>query len=151
MKRILLRGLTLRICSTISRIVAEPEPLSLMPGPTPTLSRCAPTTMTLFGSPSRVSATTFEVSYVPGRQSTFRRAVSPVAPFSTPLASTDAELSFPATDGIEIPSTLIHVPPAASKKKIAPAPNCCAPKNFVPSEHDAPSCRSTIAPAGMPA
>ena len=61
MKRTLLRGFTLRICSAISRIVAEPEPLSLMPGPTPTLSRCAPTTMTLSGSPSRVSAITFDV------------------------------------------------------------------------------------------
>jgi hypothetical protein len=31
-----------------------------MPGPTPTLSRCAPTTITLFGSPSGVSAMTFD-------------------------------------------------------------------------------------------
>ena len=32
MKRTLLRGFTLDICSAISRIVAEPDPLSLMPG-----------------------------------------------------------------------------------------------------------------------
>ena len=50
-----------------------------------------------------------------------------------------------------MPVTLIHVPSAALKKTIAPAPNCCAPKNFVPREHDAPSCRSTIAPCGIPA
>ena len=80
-----------------------------MPGPGPTLSRCAPTTITLFGSPSRVSAITFDVGYVPGRQSIFRRAVNrshpsrrrwPARPRSQP----------PATDGIEIPVTLIHVP-----------------------------------------
>lgn len=94
---------------------------------------------------------TFEVGYVPGRQSTFRRAVRPVRPFSTPLASAVAESRRPATDGIAMPVTLIQVPPAASKKKIAPAPSCCAPKNFVPSVHDVPACRSTIAPCGMPA
>jgi hypothetical protein len=67
------------------------------------------------------------------------------------LASAVAESSRPATDGIEVPSTLTHVPPAASKKKIPPALNCCAPKNFVPSEHDVPICKITIAPAGIPA
>jgi hypothetical protein len=50
-----------------------------------------------------------------------------------------------------VPVTLIQVPPAASKKTIAPAPSCCAPKNYVPRLHEVPSCRSTIAPAGIPA
>ena len=61
MKRTLLRGFTFVICSAISRIVAEPEPLSLIPGPTPTESRWAPTTITLFGSPLVVSAMTLVV------------------------------------------------------------------------------------------
>ena len=46
---------------------------------------------------------------------------------------------------------LIQIGSATSKKTIALAPNCWAPKNFVPSEQDAPSCRSTIAPCGIPA
>jgi hypothetical protein len=52
-----------------STSVADPEPLSLMPGPGPTLSRCAPTTTTLFGSPPRVSAITFSVGVSPTRYS----------------------------------------------------------------------------------
>jgi hypothetical protein len=39
MKRTLLRGLTFVSCSAISKIVAEPDPLSLIPAPTPTESR----------------------------------------------------------------------------------------------------------------
>ena len=87
MKRTALRGLTFSICSAISRIVPEPEPLSLMPGPSSTPSRCAPTTITLSARPD-VCATTLRV----GRfgivtRSTFTRAVRPVGPLRTPLRS----------------------------------------------------------------
>jgi hypothetical protein len=51
MNRTLFRGWNLPISSAISRIAAEPEPLSLMPEPVPTLSRWAPTAITLSGSP----------------------------------------------------------------------------------------------------
>jgi hypothetical protein len=47
MKRTALRGSVFCIASAISRIVPLPETLSLMPGPSSTLSRWAPTTMTL--------------------------------------------------------------------------------------------------------
>ncbi len=49
-----------------------------------------------------------------------------------------------------MPATLIQTGPSAAKKRIALAPNCCAPKNFVPRLHEVPSCRSTIAPCGHP-
>ena len=53
-----LRGFALSsvISSAISISVPEPEPLSLMPGPSSTLSRCAPTTIVRSGSPESVSA-----------------------------------------------------------------------------------------------
>jgi hypothetical protein len=47
--------------SAISSSAAEPLPLSLMPGPSTTESRCAPTTSTLSASPLGVSAVTFHV------------------------------------------------------------------------------------------
>src|SRR5687767_6836042 len=50
-KRTWLRSLTLAICSAVSRIAAEPDPLSLIPGPAGTESRCAPAITTLFGFP----------------------------------------------------------------------------------------------------
>ena len=61
MKRTLLRSFILLMCLAISSSAAEPDPLSLMPEPGPTLSRWAPTTITLFGSPVLVSAMTFWV------------------------------------------------------------------------------------------
>ena len=47
-----------------------------MPGPVPTLSRCAPTTTTLFGSPPRVSAITFSVGVEAGPPLDAQRAPS---------------------------------------------------------------------------
>ena len=46
----MLTGFTFDICIAVSSSAAEPEPLSLMPGPDSTLSRCAPamTTLSLF-------------------------------------------------------------------------------------------------------
>ena len=41
-----------------SRLYAEPEPLSLIPGPAGTESRCEPWTTTRFGSPPLLSAST---------------------------------------------------------------------------------------------
>jgi hypothetical protein len=49
------------ISSAISRIVDVPEPLSLMPGPSTTESRWAPTTVTSSALPAGVSASTFQV------------------------------------------------------------------------------------------
>ncbi len=63
MNRSLFRGLTFFICSAMSRIVAEPDPLSSMPAPK-IASRCASTTRTLFGSPPLDSAITFQSSRV---------------------------------------------------------------------------------------
>jgi hypothetical protein len=54
----LLRGFTLAIWRAVSRIAALPEPLSLMPGPAFTESRCAPTMTTLFALPPTDSAST---------------------------------------------------------------------------------------------
>jgi len=53
-----LRGLrgSWAICSAISISVLVPEPLSLMPGPSSTESRCAPTTVVRSGLPVGVSA-----------------------------------------------------------------------------------------------
>ena len=66
-------------------MAALPEPLSLMPGPSGTLSRWAPTMTTLRGSPRRVSAIT--LSSVPSTraESTLSRMVAPgVAASSLP-------------------------------------------------------------------
>ena len=50
--------LSLAIRMAVSSRNADPEPLSLMPGPSGTESRCAPMIVTLSGSPDRVSART---------------------------------------------------------------------------------------------
>jgi hypothetical protein len=42
----------------VSTMAAVPDPLSSMPGPASTLSRCAPSMTTLSGSPLRVSPIT---------------------------------------------------------------------------------------------
>ena len=60
-KRSLLVVFIFAICSATSRMVAEPLPLSLMPGPSVTESRWAPTITTLSGSPPLDSAKTFWV------------------------------------------------------------------------------------------
>jgi hypothetical protein len=49
------------ISSAISRIVEEPLSLSLIPGPSGTESKCAPTITVRSVRPVLVSATTFEV------------------------------------------------------------------------------------------
>ena len=54
----------LDICSAVSRMVAEPLPLSLMPGPSTTESRCAPTTTVRPLRPVGVSAITLYVGRV---------------------------------------------------------------------------------------
>src|SRR4051794_2056740 len=107
MKRILFFGLTPRSPCANSTSAAEPEPLSLMPGPGPTLSRCAPTTTTLFGSPPRVSAITFSVGVAPVRSSTRKRAVLPTSPCATPPASDCTVATCAATIGMSIPAPVI--------------------------------------------
>ena len=47
-KRSVFCGLWFASCSATSRIAALPDPLSLMPGPASTESRCAPAITTLF-------------------------------------------------------------------------------------------------------
>ena len=47
------------MASAMARMPAEPVPLSLMPAPSGTPSRCAPTTTVFPGSPVPVSARTF--------------------------------------------------------------------------------------------
>ena len=63
MKRTWLVGLTLSlaICSASSICVAEPEPSSLMPGPSGTESRWAPEMIVRSVRPVVVSATTLRV------------------------------------------------------------------------------------------
>jgi hypothetical protein len=46
-KRTVLAGFSFAICCAVSRMAALPEPLSLMPGPASTESRCAPAITTL--------------------------------------------------------------------------------------------------------
>ena len=53
-----------RAGSRRSRIAAVPDPLSLIPGPSPTESRCAPTTTCFVGSPFLLVASTLNVSTV---------------------------------------------------------------------------------------
>ena len=63
MKRTWLVGLmpSLAICSATSICVAEPEPSSLMPGPSGTESRCAPEMIVRSVRPVVVSAITLRV------------------------------------------------------------------------------------------
>ena len=86
-----LAWLKLAICSAISRMVAEPLPLSLMPGPASTLSRCAPTTTTLPGSPFLVSARMLTVRRISDSVlvNTCSVTVGPPRPWST-IASPSA-------------------------------------------------------------
>ena len=70
---------------------AEPDPLSLMPGPASTLSRCAPTTTTLPGSPFLVSARMLTVRRISDSVlvNTCSVIVGPSRPWST-IASPSA-------------------------------------------------------------
>jgi hypothetical protein len=61
----------------VSSSAALPLPLSLMPAPSWTLSRCAPAMTTLSGLPLRVSARTFHVVRVSAVKSTSTRTVAP--------------------------------------------------------------------------
>ena len=58
-RRTVFCGLTFAICSAISRSAADPLPLSLMPGPACTESRCAPAMTTLSSLTPGSSAMTF--------------------------------------------------------------------------------------------
>jgi hypothetical protein len=60
-KRTVFCGWTWAICNATSRSAALPEPLSLIPGPARTESRCAPAITTLLSSPVFVSASTLNV------------------------------------------------------------------------------------------
>jgi hypothetical protein len=73
------------IASAIASSTAEPLPLSLMPGPRLTLSRCAPSTITWFGSPPRVSAMILQVMRISSVVLVWIDTVTPVGPLSTPL------------------------------------------------------------------
>ena len=123
-----------------------------MPGPTPTLSRCAPTTMTLSGSPCWVSAITFDVSYVPGRQSTFARAVTPGRALLDAVGQRHrrVERDRPST-GCRCPSTLIQTGPSAAKKSDRAAPPAAARRRTsCRGCTRCRRCRSTIAPCRHP-
>ncbi len=75
-KRSVFCGLSLAICSATSSRAAEPLPLSLMPGPACTESRCAPAITTLLLLVPRSSAITFTCGRLSGG-STSTRAVEP--------------------------------------------------------------------------
>ena len=60
----MLAGLTLAIWMAVSSSAALPEPLSLMPAPSWTESRCAPAMTTLSSLPERVSAITLYATRV---------------------------------------------------------------------------------------
>jgi hypothetical protein len=90
-------------------MVALPLPLSLMPGPAITLSRCAPTTTTLLGSPFLVSASTFTVRRIsdPVLVATCRVTVAPprawptiASPRVEVLAGDDGQDLDPAAAGL---------------------------------------------------
>ncbi|MNR26026.1 hypothetical protein D3C85_1432120 [compost metagenome] len=77
----------MRSSTAISNRAALPEPLSLMPAPSNTESRCAPAMTTLFGLPRRVSATRLKVSVFSRITSTTMRNCSPaVCDQATPLS-----------------------------------------------------------------
>jgi hypothetical protein len=61
-----LRGFTFAIWIAVSRIAAEPEPLSLIPGPALTESRCAPTVI-LFASPLSPGSVALMLRVISGR------------------------------------------------------------------------------------
>ena len=73
----MLRTGNFRIWTAVSRMAATPEPLSLMPGPAGTLSRCAPTITMLFAFPLRVVASTLWSVPSVSVESTLSRTVVP--------------------------------------------------------------------------
>src|SRR4028118_130720 len=78
-------GSEFAIISAVSRIADEPEPLSLMPGPSMTLSRCAPamTTLSVF-LPGSSAMTLWSTRVSAGSTST--NAVEPAAARAPPWA-----------------------------------------------------------------
>src|SRR3954447_11441444 len=115
MKRTALRGLVLAIASAISRIVPDPEPSSLTPGPSSTLSRCAPTTITLSSRPG-VCAITLRVGSDCEITSIFTRATRPVGPETTPLASSLPTAKAAASTG-RSPIVAGRLPPSSSARE----------------------------------
>ncbi len=75
-------GFTFAIWIAVSRMAADPEPLSWIPGPALTESRCAPTTTTLLSLRPGSSASTLRVGSVSAPVSVLTRITSPDVPAS---------------------------------------------------------------------
>ena len=138
-------------CRATSRIVAVPDPLSLMPGPSITESRCPPTMSTRDGSPAGVSARRLVVVAVTLRAFTARWTSRSAAP----AASTSAEAALADTDtaGIDTPTGPRSVglrmwsgsaPGYATIRALAPA--ACAFSSWSRRKHW-PGCTSATSPA----
>ena len=134
--------------TAVSSSVATPEPLSLMPGPVGTESRCAPTITTLSGLPVVVWAITLRL-----RRSSIVVASTRVteAPARPARASPSALLS-PAVG--RVPGTSPRVPWSSGPSTLfatstAAARAAAALADFTPNGH-VPRRISTIAPAGTP-
>src|SRR5215510_3404425 len=100
-----------------SSTAAAPLPLSLMPGPSSTLSRCAPTTIKEPSLPAGVSANTFRLRRFSVTALTARRTV---APSVRPAMSREWPCSY------EIPTTgmaagCLSVPEKASVRRSVPS------------------------------
>ncbi len=139
------------ICTAVSSTVAVPVPLSLMPGPSWTESRCAPTTTVRSSRPVGVSAITLNVSVVSVVASTITRASTAPAPTSaSPIAKLVPIAGIAASGGSRVPKTTPNrSSPGTSlpwlKTTIALAPFAAALSTFTRNVH-VPRCTSAILP-----
>src|SRR5918998_48390 len=122
--------------SAISSAVADPEPLSLMPGPSGTESRCAPTIKVSFPPPG-VSAMTLVVRLLPPPPTKTRTSgVPPSASSRSPSDPLVPITGIPAPDDPRDPSSTSPPGSPALKMTDADAPASSALAAFVPKVRD---------------
>ena len=113
--------LSLSICCAISSNAIVPEPLSLMPGPSGTLSRWPPAITTLSGSPPGVSASRFSVVVGVMVVSVNMRILRPeVAASWLPSAKEIPIVGIPGRKSPRVPASVSVRPGWPSLKMIAP-------------------------------
>src|ERR1700733_15818276 len=116
-------------CNAVSRTAATPDPLSLMPGPSATLSRCAPAITTSLVDPVLVCAITLRAAMVLVSAESCTVAGPTVVRSSTPSDLVTL------TTGILTSLVSPRAPPICSSTTlsattIATAPRCAAAPSF---------------------
>lgn len=132
-----------------SRIAALPEPLSLMPGPGSTLSRCAPSCTTLFGSPHLESAMTLWVVRISLVVLVLTWTTVPAAPASSwPTAKLTPTTGMCTVGAPRVPCRVSVRPGWPSFMMMTPAAPAACAFSALTWKVQVPRCTSATAPAG---